>query len=98
MLSKKEEVLSIKDKLQDVTHILPVDHSALKFSAYLVDLLKAKGNNTKSINNAMNKLESRNIFNSISEIKIQNAIVKKIEDIEQFIKRVINFTMTKMML
>jgi len=75
----------IKEKLQDVTHILPVDHSALKFSAYLVDLLKAKGNNTKSINTAMNKFESRNIFNSISEIKIQNAIVNKIEDIEIFI-------------
>ncbi len=75
----------VKEKLQDVTHILPVDHSALKFSAYLVDLLKAKGNNTKSINSAMNKFESRNIFNSISEIKIQNAIVNKIEDIEKFI-------------
>ena len=75
----------VKEKLQDVTHILPVDHSALKFSAYLVDLLKAKGNNTKSINTAMNKFESRNIFNSISEIKIQNAIVEKIEDIELFI-------------
>ena len=75
----------VKEKLQDVTHILPVDHSALKFSAYLVDLLKAKGNNTKSIKTAMNKFESRNIFNSISEIKIQNAIVNKIEDIEIFI-------------
>ena len=75
----------VKEKLQDVTHILPVDHSALKFSAYLVDLLKAKGNNTKSINSAMNKFESRNIFNSISEIKIQNAIVKTIEDIELFL-------------
>ena len=75
----------VKEKLQDVTHILPVDHSALKFSAYLVDLLKAKGNNTKSVNTAMNKFESRNIFNSISEIKIQNAIVNKIEDIEKFI-------------
>ena len=75
----------VKEKLQDVTHILPVDHSALKFSAYLVDLLKAKGNNTKSINTAMNKFESRNIFNSISKIKIQNAIVNKIEDIEKFI-------------
>ena len=75
----------VREKLQDVTHVLPVDHSALKFSAYLVDLLKAKGNNTKSINSAMNKFESRNIFNSISEIKIQNAIVNKIEDIEKFI-------------
>ena len=75
----------VREKLKDVTHILPVDHSALKFSAYLVDLLNVKGNNTKSINNAMNKLESRNIFNSISEIKIQNAIVNKTEDIEIFI-------------
>ena len=81
----KELENDVREKLQDVTHILPVDHSALKFSAYLVDLLNAKGNNTKSINNAMNKFESRNIFNSISEIKIQNAIVNKIEDIEKFI-------------
>ena len=81
----KELENDVREKLQDVTHILPVDHSALKFSAYLVDLLKAKGNNTKSINTAMNKFESRNIFNSISEIKIQNAIVNKIEDIEIFI-------------
>ena len=81
----KELENDVREKLQDVTHILPVDHSALKFSAYLVDLLNAKGNNTKSINTAMNKFESRKIFNSISEIKIQNAIVKKIEDIEIFI-------------
>ena len=81
----KELENDVREKLKDVTHILPVDHSALKFSAYLVDLLNVKGNNTKSINNAMNKLESRNIFNSISEIKIQNAIVNKIEDIEIFI-------------
>ncbi len=81
----KELENDVREKLKDVTHILPVDHSALKFSAYLVDLLKAKGNNTKSINTAMNKFESRNIFNSISEIKIQNAIVNKIEDIEKFI-------------
>ena len=81
----KELENDVREKLKDVTHILPVDHSALKFSAYLVDLLNVKGNNTKSINNAMNKFESRNIFNSISEIKIQNAIVNKIEDIEKFI-------------
>jgi biotin carboxylase len=81
----KELENDVREKLQDVTHVLPVDHSALKFSAYLVDLLNAKGNNTKSINTAMNKFESRKIFNSISEIKIQNAIVKKIEDIEIFI-------------
>jgi len=81
----KELDSDVKEKLEDVTHVLPVDHSALRFSGYLVDLLNAKGNDTKSINNAMNKFESRNIFNSISEIKIQNAIVEKIEDIELFI-------------
>ena len=81
----KELENDVREKLKDVTHILPVDHSALKFSAYLVDLLNVKGNNTKSINTAMNKFESRYIFNSISEIKIQNAIVNKIEDIEIFI-------------
>ena len=81
----KELENDVREKLQDVTHVLPVDHSALKFSAYLVDLLNAKGNNTKSINTAMNKFESRNIFNSISEIKIQNAIVKTIEDIDLFL-------------
>ena len=81
----KELDNDVKEKLEDVTHVLPVDHSALRFSGYLVDLLNAKGNDTKSINNAMNKFESRNIFNSISEIKIQNAIVEKIEDIELFI-------------
>ena len=81
----KELDNDVKEKLEDVTHVLPVDHSALRFSGYLVDLLNAKGNDTKSINNAMNKFESRNIFNSISEIKIQNAIVNKIEDIEIFI-------------
>ena len=81
----KELENDVKEKLKDVTHVLPVDHSALRFSGYLVDLLNAKGNDTKSINNAMNKFESRNIFNSISEIKIQNAIVEKIEDIELFI-------------
>ncbi len=81
----KELENDVREKLQDVTHVLPVDHSALKFSAYLVDLLNAKGNNTKSINTAMNKFESRKIFNSISKIKIQNAIVKKNEDIEIFI-------------
>ena len=50
----KELEIDVREKLQGVTHILPVDHSALKFSAYLVDLLNAKGNNTKSIKTAMN--------------------------------------------
>ena len=34
----KELENDVREKLQDVTHVLPVDHSALKFSAYLVDL------------------------------------------------------------
>ena len=76
-----------KQKLKDITHVLPVDHSALKFSSYLVDLLNAKGNNSISINNAMNKFKSRNIFNSISKIKIQNKVVKNIEDIELFVNK-----------
>ncbi len=76
-----------KQKLKDITHVLPVDHSALKFSSYLVDLLNAKGNNSISINNAMNKFKSRNIFNSISKIKIQNTVVKNIEDIELFVNK-----------
>ncbi len=29
-------------KLKKITHVLPVDHSALKFDGYLVDLLHAK--------------------------------------------------------
>ena len=77
----KELENDVREKLQDVTHILPVDHSALNF-LHICRFINAKGNKTKSIKTAMNKFESRNIFNSISKIKIQNAIVKKIEDIE----------------
>ena len=38
-------------KLKKITHVLPVDHSALKFAGYLVDLLDAKGNISFSLLN-----------------------------------------------
>ena len=36
-------------KLDKITYVLPVDHSALKFAGYIVDLLDAKGNNLFAI-------------------------------------------------
>ena len=74
-------------KLKDVTHVLPVDHSALKFSGYLVDLLEVKGNKLESINLSMNKYESRKIFNSLLDIKVNNEIIKNIDDINIFINK-----------
>ena len=74
-------------KLKDVTHVLPVDHSALKFSGYLVDLLEVKGNKLESINLSMNKYESRKIFNSLLDIKANNEIIKNIEDVNTFINK-----------
>ena len=74
-------------KLKDVTHVLPVDHSALKFSGYLVDLLEVKGNKLESINLSMNKYESRKTFNSLSDIKANNEIIKNIDDINIFINK-----------
>ena len=74
-------------KLKDVTHVLPVDHSALKFSGYLVDLLEVKGNKLESINLSMNKYESRKIFNSLLDIKANNEIIKNIDDINTFINK-----------
>ena len=74
-------------KLKDVTHVLPVDHSALKFSGYLVDLLEVKGNKLESINSSMNKYESRKIFNSLLDIKVNNEIIKNIDDVNTFINK-----------
>ena len=74
-------------KLKDVTHVLPVDHSALKFSGYLVDLLEVKGNKLESINLSMNKYESRKIFNSLLDIKVNNEFIKNIDDINTFINK-----------
>ena len=74
-------------KLKDVTHVLPVDHSALKFSGYLVDLLEVKGNKLESINLSMNKYESRKIFNSLLDIKVNNEIINNIDDVHTFINK-----------
>jgi predicted ATP-grasp superfamily ATP-dependent carboligase len=74
-------------KLQKITHVLPVDHSGLKYAGYLVDLLGAKGNKLFAIEHSMNKFESRNTFNSISNIKAKNMIAKSLEDIELFTEK-----------
>lgn len=74
-------------KLQKITHVLPVDHSGLKYAGYLVDLLGAKGNKLFAIEHSMNKFESRNTFNSISNIKAKNMIAKSPKDIELFTEK-----------
>ena len=68
-------------KLDKITHVLPVDHSALKFAGYLVDLLDAKGNKLFAIEHSMNKFNSRNTFNSISNLKAKNMVIKSLNDI-----------------
>ena len=74
-------------KLQKITHVLPVDHSGLKYAGYLVDLLGAKGNKLFAVEHSMNKFESRNTFNSISNIKAKNMIAKSLKDIESFTEK-----------
>ena len=74
-------------KLQKITHVLPVDHSGLKYAGYLVDLLGAKGNKLFAVEHSMNKFESRNTFNSISNIKAKNMIAKSLKDIELFTEK-----------
>ena len=74
-------------KLQKITHVLPVDHSGLKYAGYLVDLLGAKGNKLFAIEHSMIKFESRNTFNSISNIKAKNMIAKSLKDIELFTEK-----------
>ena len=74
-------------KLDKITHVLPVDHSALKFAGYLVDLLDAKGNKLFAIEHSMNKFNSRNTFNSISNIKAENMVIKSLEDIAMFVEK-----------
>jgi len=73
------------EKLYDITHVLPVDHSSLRYAARLSDLLNATGNNFDSVNLAMDKYKSRNIFNEITDIRIENQYVNNITDIENFI-------------
>ena len=72
-------------KLHDITHVLPVDHSSLRYASKLTDLLNATGNNFDSVNLAMDKYRSRNIFNEITNIRIENQYVNNITDIENFI-------------
>ena len=74
-------------KLNKITHVLPVDHSALKFAGYLVDLLDAKGNKLFAIEHSMNKFNSRNTFNLISNIKAENMVIKSLEDIAMFVEK-----------
>ena len=73
------------EKLHDITHVLPVDHSSLRYASKLTDLLNATGNNFDSVNLAMDKYMSRNIFNEITNIRIENQYVNNITDIENFI-------------
>ena len=73
------------EKLYDITHVLPVDHSSLRYASRLSDLLNATGNNFDSVNLAMDKYKSRNIFNEITDIRIENQYVNNITDIENFI-------------
>lgn len=73
------------EKLHDITHVLPVDHSSLRYASKLTDLLNATGNNFDSVNLAMDKYRSRNIFNEITNIRIENQYVNNITDIESFI-------------
>ncbi|MDC3033761.1 hypothetical protein OA181_03665, partial [Acidimicrobiaceae bacterium] len=74
-------------KLKNITHVLPVDHSALKFAGYLVDLLDAKGNKFFAIEHSMNKFNSRNTFNSISKLKAKNMVIDSLNDIEAFVEK-----------
>ena len=74
-------------KLDKITHVLPIDHSALKFAGYLVDLLDAKGNKFFAIEHSMNKFNSRNTFNSISKLKAKNMVIKSLKDIEVFVEK-----------
>tara|TARA_B110001452_G_scaffold72202_1_gene58330 strand:- start:7453 stop:8637 length:1185 start_codon:yes stop_codon:yes gene_type:complete len=77
----------VLDKLIDITHVLPVDHSSLVYAAKLVDLLNAKGNSIYSVNLAMDKYKSREIFNEITEVKIKNKYVNNLDDVDEFVTK-----------
>ena len=57
----------------------------MRYASRLSDLLNATGNNFDSVNLAMDKYKSRNIFNEITDIRIENQYVNNITDIENFI-------------
>ena len=84
---EKEISLEVLEKLKDITHVLPVDHSSLEFAAKLKDLLSATGNTYNSVMNAMDKYKSRIIFNEVTEVKINNSYVNDTEDLLTFMSK-----------
>ena len=84
---EKEISLEVLEKLKDITHVLPVDHSSLEFAAKLKDLLSVTGNTYNSVMNAMDKYKSRIIFNEVTEVKINNSYVNDTEDLLTFMSK-----------
>lgn len=78
---------TILEKLKDITHVLPVDHSSLEYASKLTDLLGATGNPNSAVNIAMDKYKSRLIFNEVSLVKIQNRYVNTMDDINDFLTK-----------
>jgi hypothetical protein len=85
---QKDISLEILEKLKNITHILPVDHSSLEFAAKLRDLLSATGNSYVSVMNAMDKYKSRTIFNDVTEVKIKNAYINDPKDLITFMSKI----------
>ena len=79
--------LEVLEKLKDITHVLPVDHSSLEFASKLRDLLSATGNSYASVMNAMDKYKSRIIFNEVTEVKIKNAYINNPKDLITFMSK-----------
>ena len=79
--------LEVLEKLKDITHVLPVDHSSLEFAAKLRDLLSATGNSYASVMNAMDKYKSRIIFNEVTKVKIKNAYINNPKDLITFMSK-----------
>ena len=84
---EKKISLEVLEKLKDITHVLPVDHSSLEFASKLKDLLSATGNTYNSVMNAMDKYKSRIIFNEVTEVKINNSYVNDTEDLLTFMSK-----------
>ena len=84
---EKEISLEVLEKLKDITHVLPVDHSSLEFASKLKDLLSATGNTYNSVMNAMDKYKSRIIFNEVTEVKINNSYVNDTEELLTFMSK-----------
>lgn len=78
---------TILEKLKDITHVLPVDHSSLEYASKLTDLLGAIGNPNSAVNIAMDKYKSRSIFNEVSLVKIQNRYINTMDDINDFLSK-----------